>query len=431
MTEVILILIGLVGGGAVVFGVMMRRRAALAAEVSGLSATLAEVRRQNETRDTELATVREALEVEKVAGADVTARMEAAKEHFAEQRRQIQEMDQRLKDSFAALSSAALKSNNEQFITLAEAKMKPLREQLERYETHIKELEKSRAEAYGGLTKQLAALEQRSERLGSETSQLAAALRHSGPKGKWGELTLQRVVELTGMTEHCDFETQVAVTGADGRQRPDLIVKMPGGRTLVVDSKVNTGAYFEAVNATSEDDRKQLLGKYSKDVLRTLTDLGRKEYWKNFTPAPEFVVMFMPGEAFFAAAVSQDHALIEKASKLGVILASPTTLIALLWAVQHGWQQEQVAANAQKIAEVGRELYDRLCTFVGHLDGVRAGIENAAKAYNNAVGNWQNRTEPGARRLKQLGAAEPSKQLPTLANAEVEMRDASVVERET
>lgn len=431
MTEVILILIGLVGGGAVVFGVMMRRRAALAAEVSGLSATLAEVRRQIETRDTELATVREALEVEKVAGADVKARMESAKESFAEQRRQIQEMDQRLKDSFAALSSAALKSNNEQFITLAEAKMKPLREQLERYETHIKELEKSRAEAYGGLTKQLASLEQRSERLGSETSQLAAALRHSGPKGKWGELTLQRVVELTGMTEHCDFETQVAVTGADGRQRPDLIVKMPGGRTLVVDSKVNTGAYFEAVNATSEDDRKQLLGKYSKDVLRTLTDLGRKEYWKNFTPAPEFVVMFMPGEAFFAAAVSQDHALIEKASKLGVILASPTTLIALLWAVQHGWQQEQVAANAQKIAEVGRELYDRLCTFVGHLDGVRAGIENAAKAYNNAVGNWQHRTEPGARRLKQLGAAEPSKQLPTLANAEVEMRDASVVERET
>ena len=431
MTEVILILIGLVGGGAVVFGVMMRRRAALAAEVSGLSATLAEVRGQLASREAELTTLRGALEVEKVTGADVKARMEAAKESFAEQRRQIQEMDQRLKDSFAALSSAALKSNNEQFITLAEAKMKPLREQLERYETHIKELEKSRAEAYGGLTKQLASLEQRSERLGSETSQLAAALRHSGPKGKWGELTLQRVVELTGMTEHCDFETQVAVTGADGRQRPDLIVKMPGGRTLVVDSKVNTGAYFEAVNATSEDDRKQLLGKYSKDVLRTLTDLGRKEYWKNFTPAPEFVVMFMPGEAFFAAAVSQDHALIEKASKLGVILASPTTLFALLWAVQHGWQQEQVAANAQKIAEVGRELYDRLCTFVGHLDGVRAGIENAAKAYNNAVGNWQHRTEPGARRLKQLGAAEPSKQLPTLANAEVEMRDASVVERET
>ena len=424
MIEAILILVGLVVGGAVVFGVMMRRRGVLVGEVSGLSATLAEVRSQLETRETELAAVRQALESEKIVTADVKARMESASENFAEQRKQFAEMDKKLKDSFEALSAAALRSNNEQFVTLADAKMKPLREQLERYEKYIRELENTRREAYGGLTKHLTALEQRSERLGTETSQLVAALRQSGTKGKWGELTLQRVVELTGMTEHCDFDLQVSIEGSDGRQRPDLVVRMPGERSLVVDAKVNTGAYFDAVNATTEEDRQRHMAKYAKDVRSTLVELGRREYWKAFSPAPEFVVMFMPGEAFFAAAVSQDHDLIADGVEKGVIAASPTTLIALLLAVRHGWQQHKMAENAQKIADAGRDLYDRLCTFVEHLDAVRGGIEKAAEAYNKAVGNWQHRTEPGARKLKELGAADVGKELPKLLRADVKMREA-------
>jgi len=422
--EAIFTLVGLVVGGAVVFGVMMRRRGVLVGEVSGLSATLAEVRSQLETRETELAAARQALESEKIITADSKARMEAGKERFAEQRKQFEEMDKKLKDSFEALSAAALRSNNEQFVTLADAKMKPLREQLERYEKYIKDLEKTRAEAYGGLTKHLSTLEQRSERLGTETSQLVAALRQSGAKGKWGELTLQRVVELTGMTEHCDFDLQVSVEGSDGRQRPDLVVRMPGERSLVVDAKVNTGAYLDAVNATTEEDRQRHLAKYAKDVRSTLVELGRREYWKAFSPAPEFVVMFMPGEAFFAAAVSQDNDLIADGVEKGVIAASPTTLIALLLAVRHGWQQHKMAENAQKIADAGRDLYDRLCTFVEHLDDVRGGIEKAAEAYNRAVGNWQHRTEPGARKLKELGAADVGKELPKLLRADVKMREA-------
>jgi DNA recombination protein RmuC len=279
--------------------------------------------------------------------------------------------------------------------------MKPLREQLGRYEQGIKELEKVRAEAYGGLSKHLESRETRSDRLGKETGQLVAALRQSGAKGKWGEVTLQRVVELAGMSEHCDFETQATQAGG---QRPDLIVYLPGRRMLAVDSKVNTAAYLDAVNAKDDADRDRLMAKYAADVRNTLKSLSGKEYWRLLSPAPEFVVMFMPGEAFFAAAVSQDRDLLVDGVDKGVLLASPTTLIALLLAVRHGWQQQQVAENAEKIAAAGRDLYDRLCTFVGHLELVRAGIEKAAEAYNKAVGNWESRTMPGVRKLRELGA---------------------------
>ena len=297
------------------------------------------------------------MERQKVAGAESNARLESAREHFAEQQRLFEEMQKKVKETFTALSATALKSNNEQFLTLAETKMKPLREQLLRYEQHIKELEKTRAEAYGGLNKQLTTLEGRSDRLGRETSQLVAALRQSGAKGKWGEATLQRIVELSGMSKHCDFDTQATLSGG---QRPDLVVRLPGDRMLAVDSKVNTSAYLDAMNATDEAERSVLLTKYAGEVRNTLKALGAKEYWKQFAPAPEFVVMFMPGEAFFAAAVSQDRDLLVDGIDRGVILASPTTLIALLLAVRHGWRQQDMAENAERIATAGRELYERL-----------------------------------------------------------------------
>jgi DNA recombination protein RmuC len=425
--EMVWMLLGLIVGGAVgIFLGLRLGRGAVAGQVPALEATLAEVRGQASTKETELAALRVALENQKIAGAEANARLEAAREHFAEQRRQIEEMEKKVKDTFTALSTTALKSSNEQFLTLAEARMKPLREQLLRYEQYIKELEKTRSEAYGGLSKHLTSLEDRSDRLGRETSQLVAALRQSGAKGKWGEATLQRIVELSGMSKHCDFDTQSTLAGG---QRPDLVVRLPGGRMLAIDSKVNTSAYLDAMNATDEVERNTLMTKYAGEVRNTLKALGGKEYWKQLSPAPEFVVMFMPGEAFFAAAVSQDTNLIVDGSDKGVILASPTTLIALLLAVRHGWRQQDMAENAERIAAAGRELYGRLCKFVEHLGDIRVGIEKAAKAYDDAVGNWERRTLPSVRKLKDLGT-DGGNEMHELKPAEVQMRPVLPIEND-
>jgi len=423
LTEAVLLIVGLLIG--LLLGACLghlRGRGRLSAEVSALTATLQEVRGQLGERQTELEAARRALESEKLAGVEAKTSLKAAQENLAEQRRQVEEMAKRMRDAFQSLSAEALKSSNEQFVTLADAKMKPLREQLERYEKQIRDLEKARQEAYGGLAQRLESMRQHEEQLGKETAALVSALRHSGAKGKWGEIALERIVELTGMTEHCDFDKQVSMGGDAGRQRPDLVVYLPGGRTLAVDSKVNTAAYLDAVNATDEAERKRHLEKYASDVRATLRSLAGREYWKQFSHAPALVVMFMPGEAFFAAAVSQDWDLIADGLKEGVLPASPTTLIALLHAVQHGWQQQQVAENAEKIADAGRELYDRLCTFVKHLEGIRAGIQKSAESYNEAVGNWERRTLPGVRKLKELGAAEPGKEVVELSPIDAQLR---------
>lgn len=433
----ILLVVGLIVGGAVgvYVGNLLGRRegqeraSQSAEEVASAKASLEEVRGQvaaktNELADArkasaeEVAAVREALESQKIAGAKTNERFEAAREHFAEQRRQIEEMDKRVKESFEALSAAALKSNNEQFVKLADQNMKPLREQLERYEGYIQKLEKARQEAYGGLNKQLTSLETRSDRLGQETSQLVAALRQSGAKGKWGEISLQRIVELSGMTEHCDFDTQ---TTLESGQRPDLIINLPGERRLAVDSKVNTGAYLDALNTQDEEQRKQLLDKYARDVRYTLKALGAKEYWKQLSPSPEFVVMFMPGEAFFAAAVSQDRDLLVDGIDKHVLLASPMTLIALLLSVQHGWRQQEAAENSEQIIEAGRNLYESLRVFVEHMDAIRGGIEKVTKAFNNAVANLESYTLPRAHKLADLGA-DTGKDIKELKQADTPMR---------
>lgn len=414
MADIAFLILGLLLGGAagVYAGLLRGRTRSAQAE-----ALLDEARRQVEAREAELTGVRQALEVEKTAAADRQARLESAREHFAEQRRQIEEMEKKVRETFQALASAALRGNNEQFITLAEEKMKPLRDQLARYELQIKSLEEARAKAYGGLAERLTAVQQGADRLNHETSQLVAALRSPGAKGRWGEVTLQRIVELAGMTEHCDFEVQPTQPGG---RRPDLVVHLPNDRLLAVDSKVNTSAYLDAVNAADEAARGRHLAKYVEQVRATLRGLAAREYWRQFAAAPEFVVMFMPGEAFFAAAVNADSDLIVDAAKDKVVLASPTTLIALMMAVQHGWQQQQVAENAEQIAALGKELYERLCTFVNHLTDIRVGIEKTAEAYDRAVGNWLSRTQPSALKLRELGVG--GKDLPDLGPAQARMR---------
>jgi DNA recombination protein RmuC len=428
MSEALMLILGLIAGGVIGASfAWLRAKGRLAPDSAAAGATIGELRSQIAVRDRELTSLRQAYESEKVTAADGKARLESAREHFTEQRRQIAEMEQKVKDTFGALSAAALKNSSEQFITLADEKLNPLRQQLKRYEDQIAALEKSRQEAYGGLSEKLVSLDQRSAALGKEAGNLVSLLRASGTKGKWGEVTLQRIVEMLGMSAQCDFEMQATL---DNRSRPDLLVKLPGGRVLAVDSKVNTSAYLDAVSAEVESERKACMARFVSDVSNTAKRLAAKEYWKQLTPNPEFVVMFMPGEAFFSAALLADPDLLIQCAEQKVLLASPTTLIALLLAVRHGWQQQQVAENAQRIADAGRELYDRMCTFVTHLDNLRKGLDKAVEAYNGAVGNWEGRTMPYARKLKELGAAETGKEMIEPGLLESTLRPAPTMEND-
>ncbi len=432
MSDWLFFILGFLAGGALGAGVawvILRRRGgaaseapALLAEKAALEATANELRGQLAARERELAEARSAVEAERVASAEARTRLEAAREHFAEQRRQIEQMDQKVRETFTALSAEALKSSNAQFLTLADEKMKPLREQLARYEKQIQELEKARAEAYGGLTKHLRGLEEGREQLSRETRQLVSALRHPGTKGQWGEVTLRNVVELTGMSPYCDFTEQAAMSGESGRLRPDMVVRLPGGRSIVVDAKVNASAYLDAMQAADEAQKKQHLARYAAGVRSTMRELAKKEYARGVADSPEFVVMFMPGEAFFASAVGEDASLLTEGVGMGVLPASPTTLAALLMAIRYGWQQQQVAENAEKIAAAGRELHDRLCVFADHLNKIRAGLEAAARAYNDAVGSWESRALPSARKLKELDAAGAAKDIAEARRVDATLR---------
>ncbi|HPF40609.1 MAG TPA: DNA recombination protein RmuC [Phycisphaerae bacterium] len=426
--EAIWLIAGLVAGGAVgVYVGWIRGRAEATRQATGLAATLDEVRARLSDSEKERVALQTSVQTERVANAESQARLEAAREHFAEQRRQISEMETKLKESFEALSARALDRNNDRFGALAEEKLKPLREQLKNYETQIKQLEEKRATAYGDITQRLVSLDEGREKLSAETRQLAAALRQPGAKGKWGEVGLRNVVELSGMSAYCDFEEQVSVQGDDGMARPDMTVRLPGGGALVVDAKVNIGAYLDAVEATDDDARKRHLAKYLSDIRATLNALSRKDYSRLFDKAPEFVVMFMPAEAFFAAAVAEDKKLIRDAMEKRVLIASPSTLSALLMAIRQGWRQEDIAENAVAISRAGRELYDRLCKFTGDLEGVRKGLEKASDAYNRAIGAWERRTMPGVRKLMDLGA-QTSRELPEPGPLQAPLRRLASIE---
>ena len=354
-----------------------------------------------------------------------------------------QDQKSSLESAFDSLSSQALEKNNRRFLQLAEETLKryqetargelaqkekavenlvkPIKDALEKTEAQIRLMENERKQAYGSLHKHLETMAMTQQQLQGETRNLVQALRRPEVRGQWGEMTLKRLAELAGMVEHCDFVEQHQVKGEDGQIRPDMIVRMPDGREIVVDAKTPLDAYLSAVDASNDETRKQFLENHARNVRKHVRELASKAYWNQFNKAPDFVILFIPGDQFLAAALDHDPALLEDALKAQIILTTPTSLVALLRAVAYGWRQESLAENAELIRDAGVDLYQRLATFTEHLAKVGRGLDSVLGSYNKAVGSFEAKVVPGARKFTELGVS-PGKHLESIDQIEKGIR---------
>jgi DNA recombination protein RmuC len=384
-------------------------------------------------KDRELQKLQGVLDRETAERARANDETSTLKAQLAAEQRGARERDEsfrqattELAERFKALSRDALKDNNQEFLNLARATLekfqatakgdldqrqqaidqlvKPLKESLEKVDGKIGEIEKARAGAYAELREQVRALATSQIQLQAETGNLVKALRTPHIRGRWGEIQLRRVVELAGMVQYCDFTEQETITNEDGRMRPDVIVRLPGNRTIVVDAKVPFEAFYESISTPDDAIRIDRLKEHARLVRAHIGALSRKSYWEAVQPTPEFVLLFLPGENFYSAALEQDPKLIEDGINQRVIIATPTTLIALLKAISYGWQQEQRAANADEVGKLGKELYDRLRTFLTHLSDIGKNLDRALESYNRGVGSLEARVLVTARKFKERGA---------------------------
>ena len=364
----------------------------------------------------------------------LSMQLEHERERYIEKIETIEESRKQLEQSFAVLSQQALQSNNENFLLLAKEKLaqyqiqaeanlekkekaiesllQPINEALKQTESQIRAIEKDRKESFGSLSQHIKLMNETQANLRLETQNLVQALRRPEVRGQWGELTLKRIAELAGMVNHCDFYEQQQGDN-ESRMRPDMIVRMPDQRELIVDAKTPLDAYLNAMQANDENVRTTALIKHARNVRERMRELSSKAYWNQFKHSPDFVVLFIPGEQFLTAALEQDPQLLEDALKNKVILSTPTSIIALLRAVAFGWRQLSVAENAEKIRELGEDLYHRLATFAEHLQKLGKHLDASIDQYNKATGSLDRQVLSGARKFTELGI-EQKKSIPEL-----------------
>lgn len=415
--EILLALAGLAVGAVAAF-LFARRAAPEPAGPSPAETLLKEKLAEAAATEREL---RERLQQATNAAAGLAAELKAEKEQAAEKLQVLADARAQLSDHFKALTADALAAERERLKAEQEIRetaikglVSPLTETLAKFDKRVEEMGKERAEKDGAFVRQIG-------ELGRETRALVHALKTPHVKGRWGERTLRRTVEIAGMNAYCDFVEQ-AVAEGEKRLRPDLLVRMPAGRVVVVDAKAPTLAFLAAVEAGDEESRGRHLADHARQVRDHFTRLSQKAYWDQFADAPEFVVMFVPGESFFSAAVQADPALLDDAANDRVLIATPTTLLSLLWAVERGWRQEKLAENARAISDQGRELFKRMTDMAGHLTGVGDGLRKAVDAFNRSVGSLETRVFPAARKLKELGAGPEDAELGELAPVEKEVK---------
>jgi len=456
MQEWIFLIIGAVAGGAVGWFVARaaaeKRSASGLAEVTGRAASAeareGELRKRLEQAETELRGVRDTLQSERTVRTQAETELKASLENLSEQKTVLETMKKEMADTFTSLASAALKSSNEDFLRLARENIGkvvtethgklgehkaamdgmfiPLKEALSKYEEHIKVLESRRREDYASLDQQIKLLATTHRELQKETGNLVSALRKPHVRGRWGEVTLRNVVELAGMSSHCDFEEQTSFNTDQGRLRPDMVIKMPGGRNIAVDSKVSMEALLDASAARSDEERKEHLKRHARHVKEQIARLNDKAYYKELKGSLEFTILFMGEQALLAAWEIEPSLIEESLSKRGMV-ASPTTLFALLSAVAAGWRQEQLTENAEQIAALGRELHERVRTWTGHLAKVGEALGRSVAAYNTAMGSMEARVLPSLRKIRELGAAS-GEELPPPQQVEQAPRNLSLIE---
>jgi DNA recombination protein RmuC len=427
MNYLLVALLALASGVALGMVLLRTRESALRSRLAALEAEASTQAGELRAARDELAALNRDKQRAEQEVAVLNERLCQERKGTAEKLELLTKASQELQNAFHRLAADALASNNQSFLQLAKTSLesfhkqaegglaarelaiaglvKPIEQSLKSVEEQVKTLETQRVDAYSALRQQIVSLSGTQEQLKSETAKLVQALRAPHVRGRWGEIQLRRAVEMAGMLDHCDFVEQSSVATDNGRLRPDMIIRLPGGKQIVVDSKAPLEAYLKALEATDEDERRTQMMAHARQIRDHMAGLSSKKYWEQFDCSPDFVVMFLPGEVFFSAALEHAPDLIEAGVDEKVIPASPTTLIALLRAVHFGWRQEMLTENANKISELGKRLYDSLCTMAGHLEKLGSSLDRSVKAYNETIGSLERNVLVGGRRFRELGVA--------------------------